>query len=1369
LSSRYRLGFIAVTVLAALVASRAWQETSTQLNLAGSEQASLEREEYDATGFEESLKWRLLGWQDEDGGIPKGAIMKAKQQRESMIGRNPGLNGAGITPSSWTSRGPQNVGGRTLSLVINPANPNMMWAAAASGGIWFTSDGGVNWAPVNDFLPTLNANTLVMNPLNPNEMYCGTGEANFSIATDAGHLLGAGIFKTTNATTGSGATWTQLASTASWGTVYKLAISPNGILLATSALGILRSTNGGLSWTTTYTGACFDVAFDRTQGSTRAIAGIDNGALYSTDAGSSWSQATISNAGLATTTRLAYAPGNPQVVYASSDHTTAPSAFKRKIWRSTDGGQSYGLPVTEPNQEIFTQGAYTNALWVCPTNENFILEGGIYLYRSTDGGVTFERISEQLLLSENVHPDLQFLVSQETGQSFASNPRVYACTDGGIFRTDNIFTAGGTFGWMSLNRTYQTTQFYGAAGTSNYVIGGTQDNGTLKVTSSDSNATAVLGGDGGFCAVDPTDDSYCYAEYVFLELQRFTGQGTSAPTPIHGGIINADSPNFIAPFILDPGNSGRMYAGSRRLWRSDNVRDANVTWSSVRNFHQTDASISAIAVAPASPNVVWIGDRIGHVYRTTNGGSDWTVIDNNKAYDPKRNPFPNRYITRILIDPADANLVYVSLGGFAENNLYRTTVGLAPILTGSDWQDITGGAGVGIPAVPIRSLARHPGNANWLYAGTEIGIFTTENGGTTWSTTNDGPANAPIFDLFFLPNSTTLLAATFGRGLWQAAVGGGPPVCTYSLSPTSQSFGAAGGPGSVTVTANAGCGWTATSQANWITINSGASGTGNGLVNYTVANNPLTSPRTGTITAQSQTLTVSQAAGGGSCTFSISPPGMSFGSSGGSSSVNVTTQPGCSWQANSNDQWISITAGGMGTGSGPVFYTVTANPGPARTGTITVEEQTFTVTQAAASCVLSISPASQSFTAAGGSGTITVALVSGAGCGWNAASNAAWITITSGAMGTDNGAVNYLVSANSESNRSGSITVAGQTFNVTQTGSGGGSNLSLSLPGTAHVSVAAPAGSSLDITGSLTVEAWVKTSKTTSQGLVERWNPGDGGTGLNGGYSLRILKTTNQVRFSVFTNSGVSRDVFSDSTAPLPNNGQWHHIAGVYDTTTSPFQLRVYIDGHLRGSSLISAFSVPSGNGNLTIGAAADGNQKLTGLIEDVRVTAAALYNGDFTRPYPLSPVIGTRALWHFNNDYADSAGTNNGTITGTGATFSSDVPPGGMAQSSQTAASEWSTFLASYGQSLSEPHRPKGLIGGGDGFARSHQSIGHIEPAQKAVLAASVDGHQSGKDDRQGTRDPGGVTLFICAGGALLFRLSRHRTGSPSGGSHRS
>jgi Domain of unknown function (DUF4082)/Bacterial Ig-like domain/G8 domain/IPT/TIG domain/Viral BACON domain/Putative binding domain, N-terminal len=258
------------------------------------------------------------------------------------------------------------------------------------------------------------------------------------------------------------------------------------------------------------------------------------------------------------------------------------------------------------------------------------------------------------------------------------------------------------------------------------------------------------------------------------------------------------------------------------------------------------------------------------------------------------------------------------------------------------------------------------------------------------------------------------------------------PGCSYSVSPTSQTIAVGGGTASTGVTTGSGCAWSATSQASWITITAGTSGTGTGSVTYSVAANPGTATRTGTLTVAGQTVTVTQQ--GQPCSFTVSPTSVSAAAAGGAQSASVTTTAGCGWTATSNATWITVTAGASGSGSGTVSYTVAGNSGTAaRTGTLTVAGQTVTVNQAGQTCSFTVSPTSVSPTAAGGAQSASV--TAPAGCSWTAVSNAAWISVTAGSTGSGNGTVSYTVDANAgTASRTGTLTVAGQTVTVTQQG-----------------------------------------------------------------------------------------------------------------------------------------------------------------------------------------------------------------------------------------------------------------------------------------------------------------------------------------------
>jgi predicted extracellular nuclease len=173
-----------------------------------------------------------------------------------------------------------------------------------------------------------------------------------------------------------------------------------------------------------------------------------------------------------------------------------------------------------------------------------------------------------------------------------------------------------------------------------------------------------------------------------------------------------------------------------------------------------------------------------------------------------------------------------------------------------------------------------------------------------------------------------------------------PVPCSFTLSSTIHPFTAAGGDGSVTVTAGPACNWTATSNDGWIIINSAASATGNATITFEVKENMSDVPRTGTLTVAGQTFTVVQDGAAVACSYSISPMSQSFKTPGaGGGTINVTATGGCGWLATSNASWITITSGSSGVGNGTVNYTVAVNPGATRTSTITVAGQVFTIKQ----------------------------------------------------------------------------------------------------------------------------------------------------------------------------------------------------------------------------------------------------------------------------------------------------------------------------------------------------------------------------------------------------------------------------------------
>jgi len=269
--------------------------------------------------------------------------------------------------------------------------------------------------------------------------------------------------------------------------------------------------------------------------------------------------------------------------------------------------------------------------------------------------------------------------------------------------------------------------------------------------------------------------------------------------------------------------------------------------------------------------------------------------------------------------------------------------------------------------------------------------------------------------------------------------------CRYDIGPSSQNVAGSGGVGTIAITTTGDCGWTATSRDSWISISSGASGTGNGSVAFTVAAN-AGAARTGTVEVSGgRTFTVAQSSIGSpapapqppgtpappaSCSYSLSPKNDNAPVLGGTGTVDVDTTNACPWTASSNASWITVTSGASGTGDGRVGYLVLPNIGGSRSGTLTIAGQAFTVTQAALVCSYSIAPTTLKVESPAGTGSIAVSTSST--CTWTASSNDSWITVTGGASGTGNGTVTVSYTANTDKDRKGTLTVAGRTATIEQ-------------------------------------------------------------------------------------------------------------------------------------------------------------------------------------------------------------------------------------------------------------------------------------------------------------------------------------------------
>lgn len=738
----------------------------------------------EATFARGALQQQLLMMRDARGSIAADGFMHAKAQADRLRAhhRNRALaSGATADPGGtetitttslptptgptapWRWLGPATSGGRLRTIAISPSDPNLIFIGSAGGGIWRSTDGGSTWTVCDDFMPALSVSSIVFDPHNPNVVYAGTGEG----FGNADEIAGAGIFKSTD----GGVTWPQLPATAlsvssHFHYVDRLAFSSDGsVLLAATADGVYRSTDGGASFVNTApAGAYLQVVFSPSD-PTAAVAAQDGVVIHTRDGGQTWTVAT-GLAGIPTTSRIevAYSKADGSI-YASVDYDGG------QLYRSFDGGASFNPIASNIASFLGDQGWYDDTIWVNPVDANDIVVGGMNLYQSQDGGVTLT--SMQLY---PLHVDHHVIV-EDPGFNDAADSTVYVGNDGGLFRTTDLrhTIAGSTGTWAGLNNGLGITQFYGADASlaSGTLIGGTQDTATQRF--SGGSWFSGFSGDTGTVAADQFDSNLFYLDIQYAAPYRSSDGGETWQS-IGSGISDGENTNFIAPVVLDPNDRHRLYIGKGALWRTDDVLASTPVFFSAAPLVPAGSTnyISAIAVQPADSDVVWLGRDDGDVYRTTNGTSttpSWTKV----------NTFGSA-VSSIRIDPADSNSVFVTRGGFQPNNVWHSTDG------GSTWTAAAGSGETALPEAPVYDLQIDPANRLTLFAATEVGVFESLDGGATWDTSEGlGPANTRVTQLFWMGGS--LIAATHGRGVWALDVNASTGAPAMAASPSSLTFG----------------------------------------------------------------------------------------------------------------------------------------------------------------------------------------------------------------------------------------------------------------------------------------------------------------------------------------------------------------------------------------------------------------------------------------------------------------------------------------------------------------------------------------------------------------------------------------------------
>jgi photosystem II stability/assembly factor-like uncharacterized protein len=713
--------------------------------------------------------------------------------------------------SQWVPLGPGNIGGRTRSLLIDPRTPEVMYAAGVAGGVWKTTNAGDSWQPLDDLLPNLAVSSMAMDPNDPNVIYAGTGEG-FS-NSDA--RRGAGMFKTTD----GGATWGYLENTNNpdFYFVNDIVISRNTRrVYAGTSTGVWVSGDGGATWSASFASpttakSCLDLAIRTDKPTDSLVAAFGNfqqSTLFRNPdaAGAGTWTAVLSELNMGRTS-LAIAPSNQDVIYAlaTSLESGSYSLGLLGVFKSTDGGATWAAKVrnTDANKANTillsttglacggtsnNQGWYDNVIAVDPMDENRVWAGGVTMFRSDDGGANWG-------LAAGLHTD-EHVIAFHPNFNGKQNTTMYVGGDGGIYRTDNARASvsatpcsglGNNVFWTPLNHNYGVTQFYFGLpypdGRSYF--GGTQDNGTLRGTD-DGGANgwqALMGGDGGYVAIDPNNTNVIYAEFQNLSIRKSL-DGGSTFFPAINGITNQFF-MFIVPFAMDPSKSQRLWTGSDVVWRTT---DGAGQWTQASD--SLLGITSAVAIAATDGNRVMIGTSVGFIHHSESALS----ADANTEW-----PFTaprSGFVSWVAYDPVDPAIAYATYSSFdratvpTDRHVYKTTDG------GVTWAAIDGTGADAVPDIPVHCIVVDPTNRARLYIGTDLGVFVTTDGGATWARENSGFANAPTESLA-LTNSegiVRLFAFTHGRGAYRVRLAAfvakitGATVSGKKLTVTGENF-----------------------------------------------------------------------------------------------------------------------------------------------------------------------------------------------------------------------------------------------------------------------------------------------------------------------------------------------------------------------------------------------------------------------------------------------------------------------------------------------------------------------------------------------------------------------------------------------------
>ena len=699
-----------------------------------------------------------------------------------------------MTEVDWEERGPNNIGGRTRALMLDPNDGNKLWAAGVSGGLWYNNNitsESVNWTLVDATWSSLAVSSITYDPNDTNTMYVGTGErmGNYSSGGSnwysPGVSRGLGLWKTTD----GGTTWNNLTTSQNFAfindilvknesgtSVIYIGVGGNefeGSYVGRDNTGLWKSSDGGTTWSRTFneqeTTGFKEVGSIDMDSNGRIWIGTrmnsfwsGGGEIYYSDDGDNWTQSNWRSGGLGSPNRVLIdvADSDPNYVYALISNNAENVA--QWIAKSSDGGTTWtelsvpndsnGNPLGDANG----QAGYSMSFAIDPSNPQVLYAGEIDMFKSSDGGTTWTQLSGGGSGTSSMHVD------QHTIKFIDSNKVIFS-NDGGVYYSSN---AGVQI--PNRNQGYNVSQFYSVAlhpdSNSKYVLGGTQDNGSWKVEGTSlTNGTYLTGGDGGFSHIDQEDPNYQFVGSNYNTIYRSTNGGNSWSLYSSYEVGGADTGTLINPTGIDDGTK-TLYAnvdGSTILRLPNYTQLATTQTMSINLGSQSTFFVAS----PHTSDVMFVGTQGGRIFKITDASTANFSVEDISGSNI------SGYISSIDIGAND-NQILATVSNYGAESIFETYSG-----GGSNgWRNVEGD----LPDIPVRGALYNKDNFNQVIVATDLGTWTSDDisiSNPAWNPSNDGLANVRV-DMLKRRTDGAMAAGTHGRGMFFSS--------GFSLFPTTK-------------------------------------------------------------------------------------------------------------------------------------------------------------------------------------------------------------------------------------------------------------------------------------------------------------------------------------------------------------------------------------------------------------------------------------------------------------------------------------------------------------------------------------------------------------------------------------------------------